>query len=138
MIDASRLVYFKFWMFTGFALIALVVYLSLTSSPVGMPDIKMGDKLGHLMAYGVLMAWFGQLYPLSSNQVWWFIGFCLMGVGLEVLQGLGGDRYFEYADMLANTMGAAIGWWLTRGWFVGALYRFERLLLALVKCKPQQ
>jgi len=84
------------------------------------------------------MAWFGQLYPLSSNQVWWFIGFCLMGVGLEVLQGLGGDRYFEYADMLANTMGAAIGWWLTRGWFVGALYRFERLLLALVKCKPQQ
>ncbi|NOZ52889.1 MAG: VanZ family protein [Gammaproteobacteria bacterium] len=130
MIETTHLVHFKFWMLVGLTLIIVVVYLSLMSMPVAMPAIKIGDKLSHLLAYGVLMAWFGQLYPSRLPQFLWFVGFCLMGVGLEILQGLGGNRYFEYADMLANTAGAALGWWLTRGWFAGALHRFERLFFA--------
>jgi len=128
MIETRYLSHTKLWRLIGFTLLFSIVYLSLTSTPVAMPNFKLADKLGHLLAYGLLMFWFGQLYPSWSRQVRWFIGFCLMGVILEVLQGLGGDRYFEYADMLANATGAALGWWLTRGWFAGTLYRFERLL----------
>ena len=33
-----------------------------------------------------------------------------MGVCLEILQGMGQYRYFEYADMAANTTGVVIGY----------------------------
>jgi len=53
-----------------------------------------------------------------------------MGIILEFLQGLDPERFFEYADMLANAIGAALGWWLTRTWLEGALPRVERLFLS--------
>ena len=95
-----------------------------------MPSIEFGDKLGHLLAYGTLTGWFGQLYTRFKTQLWIFLGFCLMGIVLEILQGLGPARYFEYADMVANALGAALGWWLTRTWFAGALHKVERLILS--------
>ena len=94
-----------------------------------MPSIEFGDKLSHLFAYGALTGWFGQLYTRFSSQAWIFLMFSLMGVSLEYLQGMGEARVFEYADMLANTFGAALGWWLTRSWLAGTLLRVERMLL---------
>ena len=44
------------------AAVALVVFLSLTSIPITVPEIEFGDKAGHFFAYFVLMSWFGQLY----------------------------------------------------------------------------
>lgn len=116
------------WFAVGVALIILVVYLSLTSSPPDLGRIKFGDKLGHLLAYGVLMGWFGQLYTATSQQLRWFFGFCLMGIGLEFLQWWGGVRQFEFMDMAANVTGVVSGWWLTRGWFAGSLRRFDGLV----------
>ena len=95
-----------------------------------MPTIEFGDKISHLLAYGVLTGWFGQLYTRFKTQLWIFIGFCLMGIALEFLQCLDPERYFEYADMVANAVGAALGWWLTRTWFAGALAKVERLFLS--------
>jgi len=94
-----------------------------------MPAIEFGDKISHLLAYGVLTGWFGQLYTRVKTQLWIFIGFCMMGVALEYIQGLDPARFFEYADMAANAVGAALGWWLTRTWFAGTLLRFESLIL---------
>ena len=94
-----------------------------------MPSIEFGDKFSHLLAYATLTGWFGQLYTRFSIQIWIFIAFCLMGVSLEFIQGMGDARVFEYADMVANTLGAAAGWWLTRTWFVGSLLRLEQILL---------
>ena len=48
-----------------------------------------------------------------------------MGIALEYIQGMGETRFFEYADMLANTIGALLGWWLTRTWFAGVLIKVE-------------
>ncbi|HEY5601992.1 MAG TPA: VanZ family protein [Gammaproteobacteria bacterium] len=110
-------------------LVVLVIFLSLTSAPPPMPSVEFGDKIGHLLAYGTLTGWFGQLYTRFRTQLWIFVGFCLMGVVLEYLQGLGPARYFEYADMAANSTGAALGWWLTRTWLAGALLKFENKLL---------
>ena len=95
-----------------------------------MPSIEFGDKISHLLAYGVLTGWFGQLYTRFKTQLWIFLGFSLMGIALEYLQGLDPARYFEYADMAANATGAALGWWLTRTWFAGTLLKLERLFLS--------
>ena len=37
-----------------------------------------------------------------------------MGVVIEFLQGWSGYRYFEYADMLANSTGVVLGYLLAR------------------------
>ncbi|MCP4698130.1 MAG: VanZ family protein [Gammaproteobacteria bacterium] len=100
--------YSRLWLSIGCLLTGLVVYLSLTSNP---PDMAVpgGDKLGHFLAYGTLMGWFVLLFPrpIYPRLALFFI---LMGVSLEVLQGMGGYRSFEYLDMLANTGGVLLGW----------------------------
>jgi glycopeptide antibiotics resistance protein len=53
-----------------------------------------------------------------------------MGVSLEFLQGMGGHRHFEYADMIANAVGVFLGLLLTTTVFKGALHWFELRLLS--------
>lgn len=108
---------------------AFVVYLSIMPNPPVGPPIPFFDKVGHLLAYATLMGWFTQLY--SGKTAWWRLGlaFVLLGVVIEVLQGLGPSRLFEVADMLANSAGVVFGWWLSRGWFAGVLAVVERRLL---------
>jgi len=109
-------------------IIVTVVFLSLTANPPTLISYQYGDKIGHLLAYATLTGWFGQLYTRFIMQFWIFVLFCVMGITLEIIQGKGGVRMFEYADMLANCAGGALGWWLTRNWLAGTLCRIERLL----------
>lgn len=104
--------YRKFWLLIGWCLIGAVTLLSIMPSP---PDVGGSDKLHHFIAYATLMGWFGQLYHRTGMRILWFGGFVAMGISIEIAQGLGGVRYFEYADMAANATGALIGWALTRG-----------------------
>lgn len=110
----SGLQWFAIWWTIGWAWVALVWYLSLTSNPV---DIDLGttfnDKIGHTIAYAWLMFWFGNLYVSGFARNSYAVIFILMGVLLEVLQGgMGGIRQFSYADMLANTAGVAFAYLL--------------------------
>lgn len=114
-------------------LIIAVVYLTLTSSPPEVFNFELGDKIGHLIAYSTLMAWFGQLYLVIRTQFKFAISFCVMGALLEVVQGMGGVRFFDYFDMLANAVGVGLGWWLTRGVFAGMLTRIELLIVRIAK-----
>ena len=52
-----------------------------------------------------------------------------MGVLIEILQGLGKVRFFEYSDMLANTAGVTVAWIMTRGELKYLLLTFENKLL---------
>jgi VanZ family protein len=97
------------WLAVGWAIVAAIVWLSLTSSPPKV-DIEEGDKLGHLAGYGTLMFWFSQLYPEKSTRALYALGFAAMGVALEFAQGATGYRSFELADMLANALGVLCGW----------------------------
>ncbi|HEX6268109.1 MAG TPA: hypothetical protein VFZ81_14590 [Burkholderiales bacterium] len=93
------------WLAVGWSLVAAVVWLSLTPAP---PELgKGGDKLGHLLGYGLLMFWFAQLY---LRRVFYAAGFIAMGVALELLQGWLGYRSLEGYDMLANSAGVLLGW----------------------------
>jgi len=86
------------------------------------------DKYGHLLAYGWLMGWFGNVYQCSHARRVYAAMFVLMGIGLEFIQGMGTARLFEYTDMLANTLGVALGYLLVRTQLGQLLHGFEKRL----------
>ncbi|NNL06456.1 MAG: hypothetical protein HKO86_01940, partial [Gammaproteobacteria bacterium] len=50
--------YRRLWLFIGYALVAMVIYLSLTSSPVHIDtELPYQDKLFHALAYFALTFW---------------------------------------------------------------------------------
>ena len=115
------------WLAIGYALVVLVVFLSLTSSPVDLElDFPYQDKFFHALAYFTLMAWFSQIYHDRFQRNMIAVVFVLMGVTLEYLQGFDPNRYFEFADMIANSIGVALG-------FVIALTGAKNILLRVEK-----
>lgn len=100
----------KVWLGFGWLWIVLVCYLSLMPHPPQPVSFYGVDKLEHLLAYAGLMLWFCQVYVTRAARIGTMVGLVALGVCIEILQGLGGYRYFEYADMLANTVGVLIGW----------------------------
>jgi VanZ family protein len=99
----------KIWLALGWLWVAVIFYLSLTPHPPEPVHFWSVDKLEHALAYALVMLWFCQLEYLRVRLV---VVFVAMGVGIEFLQGMTGYRYFEYADMLANSAGVLLGWWL--------------------------
>lgn len=122
----GHLQFLRFWRLLGWLAVSGVVYLSLTPFP---PDLKLGvpaqDKFGHFIAYALLAWWFSQAYPLRLHG---FLGLFLIALGviLEILQGFTGYRDFEYADMLADTLGVVGGYLLARTSAGTTLRRLER------------
>jgi VanZ family protein len=117
------------WLTIGYALVALVVFLSLTSSPV---DLELGfplqDKLFHALAYFTLMAWFSQIYHHRFQRNMIAVVFVFMGVTLEYLQGFDPNRYFEIADMIANSIGVALGFSVALTSAKNILVRVEQVI----------
>jgi VanZ family protein len=96
----------KLLLFAGWGWAAAIVVLSLIPT-TSQADVDHGDKLGHFAAYGLLMFLFCQI---DARRLAYALGFTLMGVTLEFLQGMTGYRNFDLLDMLANTIGVALGW----------------------------
>jgi VanZ family protein len=97
------------WLALGWLLVLLVVYLSLAPAPIQL-EIDQGDKFSHALAYLVLMSWFANLYETPKQRRSLAMAFVVMGIGLEVVQGLIGYRSFEIADMGACAAGVVLGW----------------------------
>ena len=93
----------------GWGWAAAIVWLSLTPAPPKL-DFEHGDKLGHFLAYGALMFWFCLLYLKTGTRILYAAGFIAMGIGLEFIQGWLVYRTYDPFDMLANTIGVALGW----------------------------
>ena len=117
------------WLMIGYALVGLVVFLSLTSSPVDMElDLPYQDKFFHALAYFTLMAWFSQIYHDRFQRNMIAVVFVFMGVTLEYLQGFDPNRYFEFADMIANSAGVALGFFVALTSAKNILVRVERVI----------
>lgn len=122
--------YFKLWLSIGWLMVFLLCYFSLVSNPPEIKfDLKYFDKVRHFIAYFILMFWFAQLYKTSKSRLFYFVFFIVMGVILEILQGMGGVRYFEYNDMLANSLGVMLAFLMTKGKFKTILLNFENKYL---------
>ncbi len=119
---------FPLWLTIGWVLIALIVYLSLTASPPEVFEFAFADKLKHLFAYSVLMGWFTQLYRSLKARRIWALALFLLGVAVEFIQGWSGYRFFDVADMVANSLGVLLGWWLSTKWLAGSLLCVDRVL----------
>jgi len=119
------------WIAIGWALVALVIVASLMAVPKPIQSISLfqGDKLAHVMAYFVLMGWFAQIYHAPRQRFHYVIGFVLLGVLLELLQGLGGIRQGDWLDMVANSVGVVLAWQLTKAHFADLLASFEQKVL---------
>lgn len=98
------------WRGIGWLTVLAVWVLSLMPQPPSAPG---GDKIHHLLAYFGLMLLFSQWHPRHRHAIL-AIAFILMGCTIEVIQPLTG-RDFSWLDMLANSCGVLIAWWLVRG-----------------------
>jgi len=107
--------YRKLWLIIGYFLIILVIFLSLTSSPVHIDtSLPYQDKLFHALAYFLLTFWFMQIYHIKHHVFQWVIFFLCLGLLLEYLQGFDSERYSELADMVANAVGVIVAVGLAR------------------------
>jgi VanZ family protein len=123
----------RIWLVLGWGMVFSVVVLSLVPLDVDVP--KGGDKVAHFIAYGSLSFWFGMLFAGRARQLGIAIAFAAMGVAIEFLQGLTDYRTFEVADMVANAIGAVLGWGLAQTPLGSALGWAERLISRLTE-KP--
>jgi len=121
--------YKSLWILVGLSMLVFIVYSSLVSDPL---SIDMGfewqDKVLHAVGYFGLMGWFIQIYHEPKTRYILAAIFIAMGIGLEFLQELGGVRYYEVSDMLANTLGVLIAWALVKTPFPKLLSWFESKL----------
>jgi len=105
----------------GWAWVVVVIFISLTPNPPEPVRFWNADKLEHALAYGLLMLWFAQIFSRHMSRLLTAGLLILLGVSLEILQSFTGYRFFEVADMIANTTGVLLGWvWSRTG--AGRIY----------------
>lgn len=102
------------WLTAGLALMALIVWGSLTPTP---PNIELPlpqfDKVEHFGAYLLLTAWFSAAFP--RRWLWVALFFAFLGGAIEIAQGYTG-RDPEWFDWFADCTGVAIGTWYPARW----------------------
>ncbi len=99
----------KLWLIVGWLLVLLVIFLSLAPVSIEVP-VDEGDKFGHVAAYAALMFWFANLFETLNRRSMLAIGFVVLGIALEFVQGWTDYRTFELVDMAADAFGVAVGW----------------------------
>jgi VanZ family protein len=98
----------RLWWILGFVFVGIVVVVCLLPGDK-LPGTPLGDKLNHFVAHFLLAAWFA---GLTQRRRWWaiFAGLLLLGVGIEIAQGLMHEgRDSDLRDVVANSVGAAAG-----------------------------
>lgn len=109
------------WLVMGWAWVVVVIFISLTPNPPEPVRFWNADKLEHALAYSLLMLWFAQIFSRHMSRLLTAGLLILLGVSLEILQSFTGYRFFEVADMIANTTGVLLGWvWARTG--AGRIY----------------
>lgn len=101
----------RLWLGAWVLALAATVAVSLLPAPYLGQAPSGSDKLGHLLAYALLSAYAVQLFPGWRARGAAAAGLVLLGVAIEVAQGtlVPGWRSMEFADVLANAAGVALG-----------------------------
>jgi len=120
--------YRRIWLLSGWGMVAAIFVLSLIPVEVDLSEGR--DKLAHFAAYGSLSFWFGMIFGRRGLQLGIAVALAAVGVALEFLQGLTDYRSFEIADMVANALGAGLGWCLVQTPLGSALTLAERWIAA--------
>lgn len=97
------------WLSGGILLVVAVLYLTLMPVIGGIFTVNVNDKIGHFIAFFVLMAWFCGVYKRGR---WLVIAVVLaaFGVAIELIQGQLSYRTAELADMVYDLAGIGAAW----------------------------
>jgi VanZ family protein len=99
----------RLWQTVGWLLLAAVIVLSLVQIEQPL-DISGADKFEHVLAYGVLMYWWGMVQP--NRLLRWAMFLPLLGLALELTQLQMPGRYMEWRDAFANLAGVILAYLL--------------------------
>ena len=121
----------RLWQFVGLLGVCVLIQQSLTSSPAVEMELPGGDKLLHFSAYATLMLWFGFIYLPGKAYLQIGAGLTIMGITMEILQGITDHRSFECTDLVCNFFGVMVGWLFARTRASMALIHHERALARL-------
>jgi VanZ family protein len=121
----------RLWQVLGLLGVCVLIQQSLTSSPAVEMELRGGDKLLHFSAYATLMLWFGFIYLPGKAYLQIGAGLTLMGITMEILQGITVYRCFELTDLICNFLGVMAGWFFARTRLSMALIQLERALVHL-------
>jgi VanZ family protein len=89
---------------------ALCIFLSLTPAVPIPADVPDGDKIGHLLAYGLLSVWAVMIF--RSRRAWSYSAVALiaLGIAMEFAQGaLTTYRMEDPYDAMADAIGVLLG-----------------------------
>lgn len=116
------------WLITGWALVLLAVYGSLTGDAAVAHSTIFNDKVMHAGTYATLSLWFAGIYP-RSRYIMIALGLFALGISMEFLQGIMQEgRQRDIHDVFANTLGICIGLAMATWWLSGWAQRLERVL----------
>lgn len=120
--------YRRIWIALGICYIIFILIMSLSRIPDVDLEIGYADKIIHFFIYFILVGWFAQLYQKSYSRWLILFGAVLLGMLIEYLQGMTAYRSFDYADEVANTIGAACAYLLAKTRFDRLLTQFDQML----------
>lgn len=101
----------RLWWAAGWLGIAITFLVSLLP-PALDEHSGHADKIVHLAGYAVLTFWWAQLILVRRWKL--AVAVVLLGVVIELLQGLTPDRKPDILDVLANSAGVLTGWLAAR------------------------
>lgn len=100
----------KYWLHITLILLASIATLSLWPAAY-LPDVPGTDKTHHFIAYAAL------IFPTALKQPKYYltiaVGFIVFSGAIELIQPYV-NRYGEWLDMMANTLGLFCGWLLAK------------------------
>ena len=101
------------WLAIACVLTAAIVYFSLSRTIISIPG-DAGGRFGHMAAYAGLMFMLARTCETTRSRVIVAAALVAVGVVIEFLQARTGYRNYEHADMAANAVGIALGWFTER------------------------
>lgn len=120
--------YRKFWIMLGIFYITFILLASFAKTPSVNSHFSHTDKIIHMLIYFILVGWFVQLYKEKTTQLFILLAAVLLGLLIEIMQGMTSYRSFDYVDEIANSIGAAGAFLLSGTFFATLLSRFDAWL----------
>ena len=105
--------YARWWLAIAFALLAIMLVISVNAPLMDAVDEITDDWVVHILGFMVItLAFCGPLEPRYRKRV--FVAFLACGILIELLQlGIPG-RSASLIDMSANLVGLTLGWFFLR------------------------
>ena len=104
----------KFWWGLGVLIVGAAIYYCLAPMPDIPSAFEFSDKLSHILGHAAMAVYFS---GLVARRSWWkiFVSLLLLGVAIEFAQHYTHwGRQGDFRDVLANSVGAALGLLLGR------------------------